>query len=223
MSIPGARIWFRGNPWPAGHGVKRAVWTGVLGADGLRFHFHVASDDYDADDDREQTREPDDDWKARIVWTNYGGCTLSSTKWGNPGFLVARPGKPIDLDKLAGKTLRVDPIEGDALDEDQDLEELAFGMYLLGHDTAVDHRIRLVRRIGPWAYDLAWRARIALTYAGDHDLEHTLRIELPKLRLDSIKLDPKLGLADARALLPTVLVGAKVAGRKVVRAARKSR
>jgi hypothetical protein len=210
MAIAGARIRFPGNPWPKGHGVAAAAWTAALSAEGLRFHLHLRSEDYDADDDRDDAREPASDWKARIVWNNYHACTLSSTQWGHPGFLVATPGTPIDLEKLAGKTLRVDRVDGDELPAELDHDDFAFGIYLLGHDSVADHRIRFVKRRGPATYDVHWRARVALTYAGDTALAHRLEATLPKLRLGAIAIaDEALDGKAARELLGEVVVGAK--------------
>ena len=203
-----ARIKFFGNPWPAGHAVTEAVWSAELRPDGLRFHLHVVSADYDAEDDRDDPEGDRGAWRSRIVWTNYHACSLSSTKWGDDGFLVATPGKPIDLERLASKTFRVDPMAGDAIPEDVELDDLAFGIYLLGHDSVCDHRIRFVKRRGPRCYDIRWRARIALTYAGDTELSHRLEATLPRLRLDTIELED-LDATTARALLPEVLVGAE--------------
>lgn len=206
--IAGARIKFFGNPWPTGHAVEEAKWTAELGPDGLRFHLHVVSAAYDAEDDREDLDEDRPAWRSRIVWTNYDACKLSSTKWGDDGFLVATPGKPIDLERLAGKTFRVDPMAGDEIPDDFELDDLKFKIYLLGHDSVCDHRIRFVKRRGPRSYDIRWRARIALTYTGATALAHRLEATLPKLRLDTIELheiEPKA----ARALLPEVLVDAR--------------
>jgi hypothetical protein len=204
-----ARIKFAGNPWPKGHPVAAAAWTAVLAPDGLRFHLHLETAEYSAEDDREDTREPRGDWTARIVWNNYHRCTLSSTKWASQGFLVATPGKPIDLERLEGRTFRVDPVDGDEVPADLELEDLAFGIYLLGHDAVADHRIHFVERRGPQTYDLRWRARIALAYAGDYTLAHRLDATLPKLRLARIELDEALDAKAARALLPEVVAGAR--------------
>jgi hypothetical protein len=208
MAIAGARIRFPGNPWPKGHGIKRAVWTGALSAEGLRFHLHVESDDYDKEDDREDDDIVDDSWRSRDVWGNYHSCQLSSTKWGHPGFLVATPGQPIDLDKLAGCTFRVDPVDGDELPDELD-DDGAFAIYLLGHDSVCDHRIRFVTRRGPDTYDLDWRARIALTYGGSTALDYRLEATVPRLKLARIELAEALDPKAARALLPEVVVGAK--------------
>jgi hypothetical protein len=207
--IAGARIKFVGNPWPKGHPVTAAAWTAVLTREGLRFDFHVESADYSAEDDREDRRELRGDWKARAVWNNYHRCTMSSTKWENQGFLAATPGDPIDLGRLEGGGFHVDAVEGNELPPDVDLEELAFGIYLLGHDAVADHKIRFGKRRGPLTYDLYWRARIALVYAGESTFSHRLEATLPKMRLAKIDLDEELDAKSARALLPEVVMNAK--------------
>lgn len=204
MATSGGRIKFPGNPWPRGHAVKKAKWTAELTPEGLRFHFDIESCDYDAEDDREDSELVKEDWKSRGAWTNFHACHLSSTAWGHPGFLVAKPGKPIDLERLEGKTFRVDRMTEDRLDEDQ-VENLSFGIYLLGHDSVCDHRIRFVKRRGPSTYDVTWRARIAHTYFGRLDLDHSLKLDLPKLRLDSIDIDSDLDTKSAKALIPQLL------------------
>jgi len=211
MAIQGARITFAKNPWPKGHAIKKATWTGELRPDELRFHLHVESADYDADDDRDDDDddELDDDWKSRGVWMNYHHCILSSTFWGHNGFVAGTPDKPCDLERLERKTFRVHDVDGDELDEDIDLgSDPAFGIYLLGHDAVAAHRIQLVKRRGPRTYDLRWRARIALAYTGSYKLEHRLDAVIPKLRLDRIELGGGLTMKTAKPLLPRVLVRA---------------
>ena len=206
MAASGGRIFFPGNPWPAGHALKTAKWTAELGADGLRFHFDLESKNYYAEDDREDD-ELDNDWKARIAWGNYHRCRLSSTFWGHQGILVTKPGKPLDLEKLEGKTLRADRVVNKRLPETYEREELAFGLYLLGHDTACDHRIRFAKRRGPSTYDIEWRGRIALTYIGQTEPKYSFRVVLPRLSLSGIDFDKDLGTKAAKTLLPDVLTG----------------
>lgn len=77
MAVPPARVHFPGNPWPKGHGVKEAAWTAVLAPDGLRFHLHVETADYDADDERDLPDPGESAWVSRSVWQNYHACSLS--------------------------------------------------------------------------------------------------------------------------------------------------
>jgi hypothetical protein len=183
--------------------VKRAKWTAVLEPAGLRFHLHLESAAYDAEDDDEDEDEDAMDWESRIVWTNYNRCSLSSTKWGHAGFLAAAPGKPIDLEKLAGKTFRVDRMTG-AIDEDIEPTDLAFGIYLLGHDAVANHRIAFGTRRGRRTYDVRWRADIALAYTGNYKLKHALDATLTKLSLEKIAIRG-LTKDKARELLPEVV------------------
>jgi hypothetical protein len=182
-----SRIKFAGNPWPDGHAIKTAEWTAVVDPRGLWFHFHVESADYSAENDSDDNTEPESDWKARGVWNNYHACFLSSTKWGHQGVLAAKPGKPLDLDKLEGKVFRADTEHENLAGVNRD--DLAFGIYLLGHDSVAHHRIRFVKRRAPWTYDVQWKAKIALTYVGHTDFAHTLEATLPALKLERIELD----------------------------------
>lgn len=205
------RITFPGNPWPKGHAIAEAAWTAELTLEGLRFHLHLVSANYDAGDRKgeDEDEELDSDWKSKVVWTNYHRCSLSSTKWGNAGFLVATPGKPIDIEKLAGVTFRVDPIKRASIPEDVELDELAFNIYLLGHDSVMDHTIAFTRRRGPSTYDVSWKARIALTYTGNMKLKHSLVATLPKLTLGKIAIASEVDVKRSRELLASVLVGAE--------------
>ncbi len=206
------RITFPGNPWPKGHAIAEAAWTAELTQEGLRFHLHLVSANYAAED-RKRDEDEDEadvgDWKSKIVWTNYHRCSLSSTKWGNAGFLVATPGKPIDIEKLAGVTFTVDPMKGAAIADDVELDELAFHIYLLGHDSVTDHEIGFTRRRGPSTYDVSWNARIALTYTRNTKLKYSLAATLPKLTLGRIAIASEVDVKTARELLASVLVGAE--------------
>ncbi|MGC4089360.1 MAG: hypothetical protein QM756_16025 [Polyangiaceae bacterium] len=116
MAAVVGRIVFQGGPWPLGHGIKKARWIAVLGEAGLRFHLHVETRDYDAEDDREDDSDEDaSNWDSRGVWNNYQSCTLSSTQWDHAGFVVATAKRPIDLEQLEGKAFRVDPVKGKTL------------------------------------------------------------------------------------------------------------
>ena len=54
---------------------------------------------------------------------------------------------------------------------------------------------------------MRWRARIALTYVGNTQLEHRLDAALPKLSLKRIAMSDELTPAAARELAPRVIAG----------------
>jgi hypothetical protein len=166
----GGRIRFDGNPWPEGHPIAEFAWTARIADGRVRFDLHLRSADYDSEraiEDDEDV-EYDSDWEAPIVWNNYHCCTLSSTFWGGEnGFDVCAADEfsPAWLD---GREFAVDTIEG----EIDDPETLSFHIYLLGHDSAANHRIAF-RRIGESnLFDIVWHGDIALTYAGSYALAH---------------------------------------------------
>lgn len=164
------RIVFPGNPWPEGHAIAEFEWSARIEGEDLWFDLHLVSADYYAEREIEDDEEAaTSDWLAPIVWGNYHHCTLSSTYWGRSavgGFRVG-PWATFSPAALDGAEFVVDPFDGDAELPDSD-QEPAFGLYLLGHDSAVDHRIRFLRRADSDRYDLLWSGRIALSYAGDY-------------------------------------------------------
>lgn len=192
------RIWFAKNPWPKGHAIVRAVWSGRLEPSGeLIFDFDIKSADYDADDkpDADEEDELDDDWKAKIVWTNYGGVSLSSTKWGHAGIWVGSAKKPLAWRKLDGSTIRADRATDTLPHED---ESAALGIYLLGHDGVADHALRFTRTGKTWSID--WKAKIALAYTGNLELEHRMKLELRGIAFDGFAIPKGMSPKAARAL-----------------------
>ena len=172
---PRDRIVFAGNPWPEGHAIRAFAWTARVVDGDVRFYFHLESAQYYAERDIVEDEEDDrGDWLSPGVWSNYHRCTLSSTKWGNEGFVVG-PAATYCADDLDGRVFRVDPLP---LPDDIDHDALAFGLYLLGHDMAVDHTITFRRVPGTDTFDIDWRGRIALTYAGDYEPRHAFHAVL---------------------------------------------
>ncbi len=215
------RIWFTGNPWPKGHAIEKATWSGRLDPGGaLFFDLHLESASYYAGD-RPRTEEDDDepgDWKARGVWANYHRCSLSSTKWGHRGVRVGSPETPFDWTKLDGKTLRVDRAK-EVLPTFADGELAAFHIYLLGHDAVADHAIRFTRSRATWSID--WKAKIALAYTGHRNLAHRLRAELRGLGFSGFEIPTGMTAKAARALFAAAVTDpAKwtIARRRFVRA-----
>jgi hypothetical protein len=200
-------IVFPGSPWPGGHAIAELAWTARLEPDtGLWFDLHLVSDPYpDVDTpegDDEDADEGPDAWNEPFVWANYHRCTLSSTFWGHEGFLAATASAP--LDTTSPMEFTVDDYAGPQDEPDTD-EEMAFGIYLLGHDNAAHHRIRLTP-VTPTAVSLDWRGRIALRYVNSTaPFRHEFRATAAHVPLSKITYPAALTTAEAEALLATVV------------------
>lgn len=197
------RIFFEGNPWPNGHRIRNFTWNGHFKVDeaeedrvGLYFDFHLETADYyeeDADDEEEQDLENITDWEAKIVWSNYHSCTFSSEEWDYKGFRVATEHEPFDLDKLDGRTYKVDFLP----EEEIDLEKTAFDIYLLGHDASAYHTITFTKIDGN-QYQIDWNGKIANVYAGYDEFQYNFHTKITTARLD--KIEVPTGYSDEEAL-----------------------
>lgn len=190
------RVWFPGNPWPAGHGLSELMWSGRLEPErGLWFDLHVESVAYDSDDVDHGGDEGDDDgrdWQAKIVWGNYDHCRLSSSAWSDDrGFQIGSADEPLDFERLGGRVLRVDEEPGDP-------DERAFGVYLLGHDGVADHRILFTPRDGG-RHRLEWSGRTALEYVGDTEFAYRFFLRASAVPFRGFRVPPGLRERAARA------------------------
>ncbi|PXX57455.1 hypothetical protein DFR70_118110 [Nocardia tenerifensis] len=197
------RIVFPGNPWPAGHAIEEFAWTGRIDENGnLWFDLHLRSAEYVAEGEPESA-EGADDWASPRVWRDCGSCTLSSTYWGEDdgtGFLAATPGNPFRLKARAPQRLTADPLP---LVEFDQLEYLAFNIYLLGHDSVADQEVIFTRR-PDGAHDIEWHGRIALTYADDTEFRHRFRARITA-PLEYIRYPASLSPEEAQDHLQAVL------------------
>ncbi|WP_327117130.1 hypothetical protein OHB12_06640 [Nocardia sp. NBC_01730] len=209
---PTGRIVFPGNPWPEGHAIEEFAWTGRLDPAGhLWFDLHLQSADYNAErapeDDAEWEPEDDEDhegWTSRIVWQNYHRCTLSSTYWGEDegtGFRAAEPGRPFLLKAAQPQQLTVDPLP---LAEFDDVEGLAFNIYLLGHDSVADQEVSFTRR-ADGRHDIDWQGRIALTYCAQYEFEYGFRARISGATLDFIRFPANISAEQAQQQLTVAL------------------
>lgn len=202
------RIFFPGNPWPNGHGIKALVWSARLDPDvGLWFDLHLESEDYyaedgasESDDDEEQSEDPDG-WDSRLVWNNYRHCTLSSTLWGHQGFLAATRDQPLDFATLAERPFNVDP-----LPPPDDSDDRAFGIYLLGHDGVAEHQIQFTPSGLGGHYGLNWRGKIAQEYIGSEMFDHTFHAGYDGLRFSGIQFPANTMESNARSLLTSFVL-----------------
>ena len=162
------RIYFLDNPYPNGHQIKEFVWSGRLDeSEKLWFDFHLETDDYYAEDETGDLDEPESDWKAKSVWGNYHNCTISSTYWGELGGIrIDNSVNKFHFDNLLQTELSVDTLP---IEDNFDYEGLAFHIYLLGHDSCADHKLKFSKNEN---YDIEWTGKIALTYGGDYEFKY---------------------------------------------------
>jgi hypothetical protein len=200
------RIWFPKSPWPKGHAIKSATWSGRLEPTGsLFFDLDLKSADYDAEDPPSADDEDEDDiedesWKSKVVWNNYGSCSLSSTKWDQHGVEVGSAKKPFDWRKL--DTIRADRAKSKIADDHQD--NAAFGIYLMGHDAVADHAIRFTRTGKSYAVD--WTAKIALAYVGSDKLAYKMRLELAGMTFGGFAFPKGMSPKAARVLFDAAVI-----------------
>ncbi|MES2738619.1 MAG: hypothetical protein V4672_20045 [Verrucomicrobiota bacterium] len=166
------RIWFAGNPWPEGHPLKAFEWTAEIREGIVWMMLHLESANYYSEreigDDEVNHRS---DWEAPIAWGNYHSCRMSSTFWHQGGFPVC-PAELFSPDFLDGYEVIVDPLPESA---DTEFDDLAFHIYLLGHDAVAGHLIRFIRRGDSDHFDIVWNGKIALAYTGDYEYKHDFR------------------------------------------------
>ena len=166
------RIWFLENPWTEGHPIEEFEWTAEVREGVVWMQLHLKTAAYYSE--REIEEEKDDyesDFQAPPVWYNYHRCTLSSTFWHEGGFSVC-PVAQFSPAFLQGYEAAVDPLPAPT---QTDLDDLAFHIYLLGHDAVAGHRIRFLRRGESDRFDIEWTGKIALAYAGDFEYRHDFK------------------------------------------------
>jgi hypothetical protein len=163
------RVWFADNPWPAGHAIVEFGWTGRIDGDGrLWFDLRLRTEDYDV---VEASAAGAGDWGSPVVWRNYHRATIE------PYRMDSLRADPFRL--TAPHTLTADPVP---------VEEPAFAIYLLGHDSVADHTLTFTPT--PRGHTVVWTGAIALTYAGEEEYRHRFRAELHALALPTITVPP---------------------------------
>jgi hypothetical protein len=204
------RIFFKDNPYPLGHVIKEFVWSGRLNEDGeFYFDFHLKTDNYYAEDPTHFSEEDPteeeldaDSWHSKIVWGNYHTCTMSSTYWGNDGFLID-PAKPklnfanwpntrLTADIFPPSTLNVNPV----MPADMEWDELALHIYLLGHDACANHEMDITQNGA--TFNIAWTGKIALAYAGEDEFEYDFSANIADVKFDGFAYPQTMSQAQAR-------------------------
>jgi hypothetical protein len=176
------RIYFTGSPYPNGHLIKEFKWSGRIDNDDqLWFDFHLKTEDYDTDNNHlpSADEETASNWHSKVVWNNYNSCILSSTYWGDhQGILLDTTNVPFSFQELISKGLVADKLPL----EDDDYDNLAFSIYLLGHDSCAGHRFVFSKTTD--GMDLEWSGKIALTYAGENEFNHDFKIVVQNVIFD---------------------------------------
>lgn len=180
------RIWFEGNPWPAGHAVKELSMKGRIEDDGLRLDLSLVSSDYDAES---KGAPGTGDWGSPIVWGNYHAAKIEP----NLGLHVASKKRPLVLD--ASGAFHV----SDDAEPPEEWDDFAMHVYLLGHDAIAMHEID-VRPNGD-RFDLTWRAKLALAYSGDYEHKYAMRAEITDVGFDGFVA----AIDDARTRWPKLV------------------
>lgn len=169
-----SKIYFMNSPYPNGHKIIAFSWSGRIDEDrSVWFDFHLKTENYNEEDQHEDFNEEEEDlsdWDSKIVWNNYHTCTLSSIYWGEQkGIRIDKPGEKLDFDSA----IKNDLLSNDLPSEnDFDDEDLAFNIYLLGHDSCAGHIIKLSKIDNSNQYNIEWTGKIALTYSGDNEFSH---------------------------------------------------
>lgn len=176
------RIYFKGNPYPNGHKISKFIWSGRIDENqNIWFDFHLESDKYYAEDESDDIEEPETDWKAKIVWGNYHSCKISSINWGeeNKGIKLSKNFGKFNFDSCIKNEFVVDKIP---LHEDYDYQDLAFDIYLLGHDSSANHKINF--EANDINYNIQWSGKIALTYGGDYNFDYEFMANINNVKFD---------------------------------------
>jgi len=162
------RITFHGNPWPEGHPIREFTWSAYEDDGYVWMNFDLSTATYNSERQVEQDIEQVvSDWGCAVVWMNYHSCDLSSDHPEGQGFKVCHQ-KRFTPAWLHGQEFKVDARPGRNYNPD----DLAFQIYLLGHDSCANHKISFQRVGSSNLFDITWTGKIALSYAGEYEFKH---------------------------------------------------
>ena len=181
------RIYFKGNPWPDGHKIKNFSWITKIKDDEVWFHFTLESEDYYAefdhydDPDYDEDQDYESSWNAPGVWGNYHSCRISSNFWHDGGFKVCNV-KEYSAEYIDGLEITVDPDP----ESFEDFEDMAFHIYLLGHDAVGNHKIKFTRIGETDHFNIEWNGNIALAYVGDYDFDYEFKTFITDVKIPEL-------------------------------------
>ncbi|MCU0437600.1 MAG: hypothetical protein MUC49_06765 [Raineya sp.] len=176
------KIYFLGNPYPNGHKVKNFVWNGrVDNNENIWFDFHLESENYYAEDESDDIEEPESNWNAKVLWKNYHNCKISSTYWKekNKGIKIGSKTKKVNFNNCVQKELIANKLP---FSKNFDYENLAFNIYLLGHDNCANHNI--IFKKNKENFDIEWSGKIALTYSGKNLFDYSFIVNMQNIKFE---------------------------------------
>ncbi|MDR2235248.1 MAG: hypothetical protein LBE92_03915 [Chryseobacterium sp.] len=209
MEKPIRKIHFSDNPYPEGHDIIDFIWRGRINEDEtIWFDFHLKTDHYGAgtaDNNEDEENEDISDWHSRSVWNNYQSCTMSSMYWGEEGGIrIDEPDKKLNLHTAIENELSSTDLPSDYYFEEEDL---AFGLYLLGHDNCAGHTIKFIKTDHPQQYDIEWKGKIALSYSGDYEFSHDFNALIRSVEFDGFHYPKEWSLERATEVFRAKLDG----------------
>jgi hypothetical protein len=107
---------------------------------------------------------------------------LSTNNWHNGGFKVCSLNQ-YSPEYINGLELSVDndPESIEAWDE------LAFHIYLLGHDSVAKHNIKFERVGESKIFNITWSGKISQAYVGDYEYKHDLSTIISGLQFPEVE------------------------------------
>lgn len=198
------RIYFLENPYPNGHALEEFEWSCRIEEDEtIWFDLHLKTKNYYAEDDTnlndEEDEDAESDWESKGVWENFHRCTMSSIFWGDNGIKINTSSEKVVFNDLIKNDLLADTFP---LDDDYDYDDVAFGIYLLGHDSCANHRIQITPTT-PNRFDIDWSGKIALTYVGDDEFRYDFKLHLQNVEFDGFHYPKTWSLEKASEFFKT--------------------
>ncbi len=186
------RIYFEGNPWPAGHKIEQfEFWGRLAPGEGVWFELDLRTENYYAESKGVSEEDSEADWTSTVVWRNYHRAHLHAD---GRGFVGATKSRGASLGSLAGTSYQVDATP-------KAWDDAAFHIYLLGHDSVAEHVISFERRNPDGTFVIDWTGSICLSYAGRTKYEHRFRANISAASFAGIKVPAKVSDSDAVAAL----------------------
>jgi len=176
------RIFFKDNPWPEGHPIREFVIRANIVDENVWFHVSLKTEDYSFERSIEydENKEYQNSWSAPSVWDNYHRCRISTED--SNGFIVSKVSE-FNKEYFDYRKINVD---SNISFDSHDWDDFTFHTYLLGHDAVTDHQFIFERMKGTDLFNISWKGKIALAYAGDEEFKYEFHanlydVELPKL------------------------------------------